>query len=300
MQKIKIFKQLFVVICCLLMTTQICKADDYEPVTPKNGVYQIANYNQLAWLFDVYIENNKFKVISVELLNNIEIPEGKKWKSQSIYGKLNFEGKGNTISGLNNALFSTIDDTKSVIQNLILVVNVDKAYDFGAICNTNCGTIYKCTCKGSISVSVGTVAGICKLNYGTISYCTNNAKIYAKESPTFSYTKNIGGICAENESGAKIINCTNYGELKGDSDIGGICGSNFGEIQNCTNNSPISECYSSVGGICGSNYGEISSCSNVCSVSGKKILVEFVEVIVKKSLVVKIQLLLMEKRKLVV
>ena len=54
--------------------------------------------------------------------------------------------------------------------------------------------------------------------------------------------------------------------------IGGVCGSNSGELQNCSNSSTVigKENEYRIGGVCGYNYGgTIKSCYNTASVSGQ-------------------------------
>ena len=50
---------------------------------------------------------------------------------------------------------------------------------------------------------------------------------------------------------------------------GGICGCNYGEINNCSNGGTvIGNTGSGAGGVCGMNYGTIKDCKNTGSVSG--------------------------------
>ncbi|WP_273326151.1 hypothetical protein [Vallitalea guaymasensis] len=78
--------------------------------------------------------------------------------------------------------------------------------------------------------------------------------------------KEIGGIVGTNRG--QIINCTFHGTVKGSTSIGGIAGYNdkSGKIANCTSNGLIiGEHY--IGGIVGQNVGYISECVNHSNVN---------------------------------
>jgi hypothetical protein len=71
------------------------------------------------------------------------------------------------------------------------------------------------------------------------------------------------------KTGGIISNCRVQGTITGPStgypaDIGGVCGFNNGQVQNCTSDvSVTSELYSYyIGGLCGENNGTISECSS--------------------------------------
>ncbi|MBQ0038777.1 MAG: hypothetical protein KBS74_08945 [Clostridiales bacterium] len=71
----------------------------------------------------------------------------------------------------------------------------------------------------------------------------------------------VGGICGTNFG--RVVNCTNNAGVTGEEFVGGICGINGnGAIVNCINNGDIAG-KSQVNGICGDNqYGTIVNCSN--------------------------------------
>lgn len=76
----------------------------------------------------------------------------------------------------------------------------------------------------------------------------------------------IGGIVGA-EEGGKIINCTNYGDIKGEYRVGGIVGyNNNGRIEKCMSNATIQAKYT-VGGIAGRSDNEIiTECCNLGAV----------------------------------
>lgn len=52
---------------------------------------------------------------------------------------------------------------------------------------------------------------------------------------------------------------------------GGVCGVNYGELQNCSNSSTVigTEKRANIGGVCGTNFGTVRDCKNTGSVSGQ-------------------------------
>ena len=79
----------------------------------------------------------------------------------------------------------------------------------------------------------------------------------------------VGGVCGYNTAKGAITNCYNTGIVRGSEAVGGVCGSNYGIITNCSNTGNVGEDDDSVGGVCGSNYGTITNCNNAGIVSGK-------------------------------
>ena len=79
----------------------------------------------------------------------------------------------------------------------------------------------------------------------------------------------VGGVCGFNTNQGAITNCYNTGIVRGSDTVGGVCGSNYGTITNCSNKGNVGEDDESVGGVCGSNYGTITNCNNAGIVSGK-------------------------------
>ena len=80
----------------------------------------------------------------------------------------------------------------------------------------------------------------------------------------------IGGICGYNDGGT-IQNCYSAATVCGDSYIGGICGRSEGDsiIENCYNTGYVYGATRSIGGICGDNSATLQGCYNVGNVNGK-------------------------------
>ena len=79
----------------------------------------------------------------------------------------------------------------------------------------------------------------------------------------------VGGVCGYNTAKGAITNCYNTGIVRGSEAVGGVCGSNYGTITNCSNKGNVGEDDDRVGGVSGSNYGTITNCNNAGIVSGK-------------------------------
>ena len=79
----------------------------------------------------------------------------------------------------------------------------------------------------------------------------------------------VGGVCGNNKDQGAITNCYNTGIVRGSDAVGGVCGSNYGTITNCSNKGNVGEDDESVGGVSGSNCGTITNCNNAGIVSGK-------------------------------
>ena len=84
--------------------------------------------------------------------------------------------------------------------------------------------------------------------------------------------ENVGGICGRNNGGT-IEQSTNQATVTGYEQVGGICGYNSGNITNCTAGGSVSTTSGDyVGGICGYNTeGTVKSCTSGCTVEGKGI-----------------------------
>ncbi|MBP5524554.1 MAG: hypothetical protein J6Y11_02980 [Paludibacteraceae bacterium] len=115
-------------------------------------------------------------------------------------------------------------DKKSTIigctNNGEIIIRGD-CYDVGGIAGNNSANLYKCKNNGNISSlggsSPSSLGGIVGSNYSEIiDECLNKGSIS-------STGHSVGGIVGTT-SGYNIINCFNYGDIKGEETVGGICG----------------------------------------------------------------------------
>ena len=86
----------------------------------------------------------------------------------------------------------------------------------------------------------------------------------------FEFRMMGGGICGHNYG--EINNCTNGGTVIGNSTgsgAGGVCGMNYGTVKDCKNTGSVSGTVTGIGGVCGAFYsGSIENCLNEGTVSG--------------------------------
>lgn len=186
-----------------------------------------------------------------------------------------FNGNGYTISNLYSnsdnwavGLFGYNDGT---IMNLVLkdgyiAPNSEPTSGefVGGFVGQNNGLILNCHIKNTIVVDGGGITGE---NCGIITNCSSSGEIIGNGA--------IGGIAGCN---ANIIEkCCNLAVVMADTkylcEVGGIVGSNSGDLRNCQNRGSIEvtsayeSCddifdYATVGGVAGRNDGYIIQCSN--------------------------------------
>ncbi len=176
--------------------------------------------------FNVFVDKSKKydflgKTISLDYERSVDVTEVL-YPDSSLRFNGTFDGKGNKLK-----------------------LNLEKANTvalFGYVGNE--GTVKNLTTTGIVKATKENVnsdaAGIASINYGTIDTCINEAKIYAQGN---GYG---GGIVSKNAGGAKIINCTNNGDIgkynetgftEGGYMLGGIAGRSNQDslIENCKN-----------------------------------------------------------------
>lgn len=176
--------------------------------------------------FNVFVDKSKKydfagKTISLDYERNVDVTEVL-YPNSSLKFNGTFDGKGNKLN-----------------------LNLEKENTvalFGYVGNE--GTVKNLTTTGIVKAtdtSVNSdVAGIASINYGTIDTCINEAKIDVQGQ---GYG---GGIVSQNAGGAKIINCTNNGDIgkynetgltEGGFMLGGIAGRSNQDslIENCKN-----------------------------------------------------------------
>ena len=76
----------------------------------------------------------------------------------------------------------------------------------------------------------------------------------------------VGGVCGWNDMGS-ITNCYNTGSVEGNYSVGGVCGNSWGNVTNCYNTGNVTGNYY-VGGLCGQNDDNVTNCYNSGSVEG--------------------------------
>lgn len=166
----------------------------------------------------------------------------------------NIFGYSNTISGLSDVLFDSIE-VGTEIKNLTVK---------GPVCNTNNGKITSVTVSG---VTMTGYSGIAKTNSskGTISFCTvSDCTIIGSENYA-------GAICGQNMGTIEyctVSNCTIDGRTKDVKYTGGICGYNEGTISGSSTKvtgtvTGSTSNYTYTGGYCAYNKRTISDAGSV-------------------------------------
>ena len=189
--------------------------------------------------------------------------------------------KWTPISNSNTPYTGTFDGAGYKISGLYIHSDAGYAGLFG--CIGEGGTVKNLTLADSYirisrSDSTAYVDGICGYNDGTIQNCCNSVKATATVTGSSIC---VGGICGYNNYSGSITSCSNSGTVTGSgssvtgsgstANVGGICGENWGSIENCSNSGPVegSGSIATVGGICGRNAGgSITNCSNSGDVTG--------------------------------
>lgn len=182
-----------------------------------------------------------------------------------------YDESGNAISGMQFTGFFGILGEGGLVKDLTIAAD-NKLIFFnygGSIAGTNLGSIIRCRNYADISILgqyAGGIAGFNSVN-SSISQCYNSGKVYGGNS-TF------GGIVGLNGPSASVELSQCDGDVAGKRvnpsngttyyNIGGIAGSNRGNINRCAVNSTVSGS-SATGGIAGLNltaegYGDITGC----------------------------------------
>ena len=163
---------------------------------------------------------NSGEDISAVLMNDIDM-KGAEWtpigtKGMPFSGK--FDGKGNTISGLNYSgeyagLFGYMNG--GTISNIRLA---DSSFANGTvsgdICAVNNGGTIENSAVDNVAVSGGTAGGICGQNSGTITDCFFSGNV--------SSDGKSGGICGSNSGTIKSTVSLYAGAAVGENTNGSI------------------------------------------------------------------------------
>ena len=164
-----------------------------------------------------------------------------------------FDGKGHTITGLNN----TDNPTEYAgLFGFVSSVTVDGEIIKPVI--KNVGLV-----GGKITGTFRTGSIVGDINYGIIQNCYNTGDVACTGG-------SCGGLVGFCGTSTLLTNCYNTGNVIANGDCGGLTGYNYGEISNCYNTGNVTcnnEDYS-VGGITGGNGGTIENSYNTGNVTG--------------------------------
>lgn len=238
----------------------------------KENPYTIATQEDFLVVSGWVEQGNSFAGQYLELTKDIDFKTGLQAKDIFPIGKNErypfagcFNGNGYHLTNLNltreedyTGVFGYL--AGGTITNLeVLDAQIEGTNYVGGIVGYNVGEITECIFAGTVS-GKEKVGGIAGGNKSFINHCSSHARVSAAKG-------SCGGIVAENllES-AKILNSSYTGsidEIEGDFQcVGGIAGSNAGDIGNCYNVGTIDakkSSYGDIGGIVGSNYGKVNN-----------------------------------------
>ena len=174
-----------------------------EELTPTDGKYHIDNQTQFETFIDMASSDEG---ATYHYLLNADVNAG---SEITIPFSGTFDGQGHTISGLDHALFNSIDG--GTVKDVILDdVNITSGTNVGAITNETSGAsrIY------NIGILGGSVGG----------------------------SNNVGGIVGLLDGTSRVVNCYSYATITGGHDVGGIVGYNNGTTTAGNINTMVMNC----------------------------------------------------------
>ena len=140
---------------------------------------------------------------------------------------------------------------------------------------TPIGNTYKIEYTGTFDGNGHTVSGLYFNNpssdyVGLFGYIGVNGTILGVGvlDSYFNFSTQGGGVCGSNYG--KLQNCSNSSTVIGCSHggTGGVCGTNSGTVTDCKNTGSVRGSSNWVGGVCGGNYSTITNCFNTGTVNG--------------------------------
>lgn len=278
------------------------------PAQDADGYYLLDSIEDFKWFISACEENTG---LNVRLTQDLILNDTSHWIDWTdsrpengfkgiIHYNGHFDGCGFAIEGYYSAceekwqtpIFLTLEEdaviTNLQIRNAIFRTTYKDSFyldendrtniaSSSALCYYNYGRIEGCQIDASV-FGAWSAGGIASFNYGEITDCHFTGTLEAgleqskdmPESGLASDALYAGGICRTNEG--VIENCTNKGSITLHSlsgsyymnySAGGIAGrvSADGIIENCENSGPV-ECVQLAGGIAGASWGRISKCIN--------------------------------------
>lgn len=228
-----------------------CGFVDYTPAVDMNGVYQIATAEEMLWFAETVNGGNN--AIKGALTADIDLSD------------VNWPGIGKN----SNTRFSGSFDG----QNHVVTFKDADWGVFGFVRGTS-GTYVEI----KNIITEGTVKRtpvVHDVIYATIENCINRANV---NNANENYVGGIvGGVNSNGwkmDSGVKIINCSNEGNISANKEVGGILGFSQARtiVDGCSNKGEISG-LTDVGGIVGylqnaKEYAEAKNCYNLGKVTG--------------------------------
>lgn len=256
----------------------VCHRYFLTPELGEDGYYQLVLPGHLHW-FAQFVnthdeENDTYPNVNANarMMNDIDAMCSEDFQWTPIAARFT----GGVGGSSEYAYTGVFDGNGKAITNIYMYGTMFMSGLFGHINHE--GVVKNLTIKNSTfkEISGGAFAGQC---YGSIIGCTNYASMELSEMS--------GGIVGYVYHNAKIVDCTNFGDITSNSSqIGGIVGEmqadsqDMGIIYSCTNKGKIVGTYK-VGGIAGEIVGNdmsydkiiVQDCENYGSIHSSKIYV---------------------------
>ena len=136
---------------------------------------------------------------------------------------------------------------------------VTSEYYAGGIAGRSSGTVQECHNSGEVTAERYYAAGVAAMNTGDVLQCRNEGTISADD---------VGGIVGSN--GGNVENCVNAGKITGLTYVGGIVSENNGTVTACENTGSVESDAEIAGGVVGANCesATVTACRNKGAVSG--------------------------------
>jgi len=219
--------------------SEIAEKTIEEGLAVEDGYYEIASAGDFA-LFVTLVNTEGGAAYNYHVTDDFTI-SGSTAITTAFTGT--FDGDMHTISGLDHALFNTING--GTVKNVMLDnVSISGGTNVGAICNEATGDsrIYNCGV-----LATGSTVEKDEKGYDKITSC----------SSTVSGSGYVGGLVGLLDGSSRVINCFSYANITGGNLVGGIVGKNnvattsanlktmvmncmfYGDITGGTNKAPI-------------------------------------------------------------
>lgn len=248
--------------------------DAYAEITYNNGVVEEKTETNHVSKEDMKIKYRE----ELEYFRD-KVNGGKTYEGKTITQIANIDLKGsssNRWTPIGTSETRTFKGTYEGNNHHIDNLYINSTLNYQGLFGSNAGTIKKLIIEnGSVTTTLGKVAGISGYNTGKIIGCINKANV----SSTVGYVEeggclrsDCGGIVGFNSYNGTVENCANFGNIFGNGKlIGGISGfTNGGSIIKCYNSGSITSNAQQIGGITGDLDGEktdytvtMESCYNV-------------------------------------
>ena len=189
------------------------------------------------------------------------------------------------FAGLVNGKLENVDRDKSanaiLTANIIVNTGVLDAVNKGKVSESDfiewepIGTGFSNAYTGTFDGQGYTISGLyfndsSAKDVGLFGYIGANGKIsnVGVLDSYFKFKENGGGICGENYG--ELQNCSNSSTVSGNRIAGGVCGYTYsgGTVINCKNTGSVRGT-NILGGVCGANGSNITNCFNKGTVSGQ-------------------------------